>query len=1064
MPRPKLWYWLFGVIIFSCVPVSLRAQSGASSNELFAAGEAYYDADQVDSARYFYELALVIDTPEVQLRAYTSLIKLAINEADYEAADSLAGLGDTYLGQAKITDNTKLRYRAMKANGWSRNGQYRRAVTELQSIVAAQENSPDQLGRATTLKDLALTYQRMVLPDSSILYIDHAHEIMRAGIDTTSLEYAYFLNDIGAVYYQADRLDEAERYWLRNIELQRAAGHVGTQRLGYVYDNIANIYTTRGEREKVLDYRQRALAISKALGNELDHAVTLYNFGIFHYTQGNFGTAAQYVNTALETRERIMGPGHPSLINSYHAQAVLQAQGGQDRKALRAFQRVVDIVGESSGSETDQLARFYDEIGGAYRRLGVLDSAEQYQTEAIRVFRQNSRTGTNAEAIARYNYSITLVDAGRYREALQQTDAAIELMRRLELDAEPDFVQYLASRAVRLIDAGRTDESLTELDAALALITTAEGYVLNPTVAEALGLLTEATYRYYQARPTAENLARYRQLEADYVTTTERLRRQFFDPYTKGALSDQRAKFFAENTDRYVTLYEQLDDPAFLERLFQLSELTKATTLRDRLRTGVTNFQGVPDSVTAREADFQEEIEALYYAAEDASAAIGDSLNAELFAARRRYDAFRNQVATRYPRYYRLTDSEELLAMSRVQSELENRAQTAVVYLEGRDTLYALVAGSGQAELVRCGPLADVNEAVVNWRKAVSSVLTNQHLTAGHELYRLLWEPLVDLVSTEQVKIVPTGQLASVSFDGLSREALVADYLVQDHTISYAYGLGLYFDQHEQTLNTNQGQLLGVAPGFSEQMLSNYERLVGAGPFSESVLAAPSQPYATELVERAGRLFFATTLLGSAATETGLRDRLSTASLLLFATHGFVDPAAPLQSGLQLAPDEAAPTTDRLADGFLSTAELFNTALNADLSILSLCESGIGQLTSGDGMLSLAYGFSYAGCASTVNTLWQVDDRANSELTADFLDRLAAGEERSAALRSAKLAWLKESPVELRHPYYWSGLVLQGREGVVELQRRGWLSLGWVIALVTLVMLAGATLWVRRRT
>ena len=1033
-----------------------------SSADYFERGEEHYDADRVDSARYYYEAALAIDTPEVRLRAYTSLIKLAVTAADYAGADSLAVIGDRYLNRSDVSQKIKLRYRAMKANGWSRNGQFRRAVTELQSIVAVQENSPDQLGLAGTLKDLALTYQRMVLPDSSILLINRAHEVMRATTDTSSLEYAYFLNDIGAVYYQADRLDEAEHYWLRNIELQRAAGHIGTQRLGYVYDNIANIYTARGEREKVLDYRQRALAISKALGNELDHAVTLYNFGIFHYTQGNFGTAAQYVNTALETRERIVGPGHPSLINSYHAQAVLQSQSGEDRKALQAFQRVVEMVGSSSGTETDQLARFYDEIGGAYRRLGVLDSAEQYQREGIRIFRQNSRQGTNAEAIARYNFSITLSDLGRHQEALQQIEAAIDLRRRIGQDTDPDFVQYLASRAVRLIDAGRVGESLPEIEGALALVTTADGYVLSPNVAEALGQLTEATYRYYQARPTVENLARYRQLEVDYVSTTERLRRQFFDPYTKGALSDQRAAFFADNIDRYAALYAELQDPGLLERLFQLSELTKATTLRDRLRTGVVNFHGVPDSVTAREAAFQEEIENLYYAAEDATGASMDSLQTELLATRRRYDDFSNQIALDYPSYFRLTDSEEVLAMSQVQKELAGRAQTAVVYLAGKVTLYALVVGPEQANLVTCGVLSKIEEAIHGWRNEVSSVLTERHLSAGHELYKLLWQPLDNYLTTEQIKVVPTGRLASVSFDGLSRQASEENYLVRHYTISYAYGLGLYFNQNAQVAGKTKGRLLGVAPGFSEAMLTNYERLVGAGPFREAVLSSPSQPYAMELVERAGRLFNGATLLGNEATEAELRDQFTTADLLLLATHGFVDRAAPLQSGLQLAPNDHE-SGDRTTDGFLSTAELFNTVLNADLSILSLCESGIGQLTSGDGMLSLAYGFSYAGCASTVNTLWQVDDRANSELTANFLDRLAAGEERSAALRSAKLAWLEEASVELRHPYYWSGLVLQGREGVVDLRRRGGLPWwGWLVTLVGIGILVSIAYLQRR--
>ena len=137
MRRPHSWFWLLCVLILSWAGgATARAQSTADSHHFFERGEYYYDADQVDSARYFYRLALAIDTPEVQLRAYTSLIKLAINEVDYSAADSLAMIGDTYLPHPDVADKTKQRYRGMKANGWSRNGQYRRAVTELQAIAA----------------------------------------------------------------------------------------------------------------------------------------------------------------------------------------------------------------------------------------------------------------------------------------------------------------------------------------------------------------------------------------------------------------------------------------------------------------------------------------------------------------------------------------------------------------------------------------------------------------------------------------------------------------------------------------------------------------------------------------------------------------------------------------------------------------------------------------------------------------------------------------------------------------------------------------------------------------
>ena len=936
----------------------------------------------------------------------------------------------------------------MKANAWSRNGEYRRALKTLLDVAARQRGAADRIGLANTLQDAANTYRRIGLPDSSLVLIDSAHTVLRSAVDTQSLDYAYFLNDIGSVYYQADRLDEAERFWLRNIELLHAHGQRNTQRLGYVYDNIANIYTTRGERDKVLDYRQKALAISKALGNDLDHAVTLYNLGIFHFTQGNFGTAAQYVNTALEMRERIVGVGHPSLINSYHAQGVLQSMSGNDDLALAAFHRLARLV-RNSGGESDQLARFYDEIGGAHRRMGRLDSAAYYQTQALRIFRANAGGGSNPQAIALYNHSITLAELGRPEEALAAVRKGMDIMAGLGLADGPDFVQYRASQIIRLIEASRLDEARPLLAAAIESLREGEGFLLTPTAADALGQLTEAGYAFYSADPSPENLRLFRDLERDFMDVTETIRRQFYDPYTKGTLNRQRAGVLEENVDRYAAIFTATGDPAALDRLFELSELSKATAIRDQLRTGVNRFAGMPDSLLSRGSAYQETIEELYYGLQDAAAGQADSLRAELLTARRGHDEFLRMLTRDHPNYANLVAGRDIVARPQVQRELGKQGQTAVIYLKGAEAYYALILSSGGFRLARCAGVERVDDAVRAWRKGLGSVLTAEHLSAGHDLYQALWAPAAPHIHTKRIKVIPAGAVSSVSFDALSKAPDEPAYLLRDHVISYVYSWNLYQHQRGGRLRTGAPRILAMAPGFFGSS--------SAG--AASGVARVSQPYATDLVRQMGRRFAGSALLGASASEADVRQRLPASNLLLFATHGFVDAATPLRSGLELAP-AAAPENDAREsddDGFLTVAEIFNTRIAADLSILSLCESGIGQITPGEGMMSLAYGFSYAGCASTTNTLWKVDDEANSRLTAYLIEELAAGKDRAAALREAKLRYLENAPAELTHPYYWGAMVMQGKDGPVALttRSRGW----WVYALSGLLGVL-ASLWI----
>jgi CHAT domain-containing protein len=107
--------------------------------------------------------------------------------------------------------------------------------------------------------------------------------------------------------------------------------------------------------------------------------------------------------------------------------------------------------------------------------------------------------------------------------------------------------------------------------------------------------------------------------------------------------------------------------------------------------------------------------------------------------------------------------------------------------------------------------------------------------------------------------------------------------------------------------------------------------------------------------------------------------------------------------------------------------DLYNYQINADLVTLSACQTGFGKLQKGEGMLSLARGFNYAGVPSIVTTLWKINDQSTSEIMRSFYKNLSDGLSKKEALRQAKLNYLSSNDdVFLRHPYYWSGIVLTG--------------------------------------
>ena len=126
----------------------------------------------------------------------------------------------------------------------------------------------------------------------------------------------------------------------------------------------------------------------------------------------------------------------------------------------------------------------------------------------------------------------------------------------------------------------------------------------------------------------------------------------------------------------------------------------------------------------------------------------------------------------------------------------------------------------------------------------------------------------------------------------------------------------------------------------------------------------------------------------------------------------------------------------------LFISELYNESLDADLAVLSACDTGSGFYENGEGVISLSRAFSYAGVPSTVVSLWKVDDEATAKIMMYFYEHLKLGETKDEALKNAKLDYLKHTDDDLlKHPYYWSGFVLSGNTDALVEKQNYWIYL-----------------------
>lgn len=285
------------------------------------------------------------------------------------------------------------------------------------------------------------------------------------------------------------------------------------------------------------------------------------------------------------------------------------------------------------------------------------------------------------------------------------------------------------------------------------------------------------------------------------------------------------------------------------------------------------------------------------------------------------------------------------------------------------------------------------------------------------------------------------------ALNGLNIETLKTpegDYLIKTHTVRYATSAQvLGYQDQLQKANTNKNLLIGLTPGFTQDLKSK----VSSSEIQQDSawLYYLKQPFLLSLSDKLKSIFRSSeNLIESDATESAFNEKATDYRILHLATHGVLDHTSPLHSKLIFAKDS-------LQDGYLHTYEIFGQEIDADLAVLSACSTGKENIQGYDGVLSLSQAFTHAGCPSILMTLWDVDEKSTAQILENFYEELKKGKKKSVALRDAKLQFLKTAPSTLKDPYYWGGLVLIGNDSpVISNNNMLWylLGLGFFLLLV----------------
>ena len=832
---------------------------------------------------------------------------------------------------------------------------------------------------------------------------------------------------IGVAYHQMEKYDQALTYHQKSLAIRRKVYPANNTSLADNYDNIKDIHEIRGAYDLALNYLQQAHSIRKEVYEETHPLIaTTYNeLGMLYYRMGSYNQALVYFQRAIVIQKELFGERHPDVLTSYNNIGLAYDGQGSSDSALFYYQKSLSITETMFGRSHFSLAPTLNNIGIAYEKQGKYRRAVTYYQEASAILEKTFGKVHSFRAAIFRSIGYLYHKQQEYTTALtyyQRSFAANNaIVGEASLFTNPGIERYLDGKML-LYTLNSKAETLT-----------------------ALGL-DSVTYSTYLLADSLINQLRYSYSSHGDKVSLSRIAKQIYEGGIQASL--QR--------------HQIAQDSQYLHTAFFLSEKSKAAVLADELSLREANrFGQIPDSLLALETSLKDQ-RALYQS--QLGSSDSSTYKNKLFDTNQSYDSLIRTLEIQYPNYYRLKYATRTATIPDIQSQLASD-EAVVSYFMGDSTYYAFAITADQFRVVPLLVDTVLSKQIVSLRQVPQqdSVFTTYHHIA-YDLYRQLVAPVVvdtSFATIKKLTIVPDGELGYLPFDLLLTKSFSSKsnyaslpYLLKDYTIRYGYSATWLFHPFSRPKSPATNQYIAFAPHYPATTSDTMQQLA-FGRFRDQV--APLR-WNLQEVESIGQHLSGVGYSHQAAVERRFKEEAKQYRIVHLAMHALVDDQNPMDSRLVFSQD----TADTTEDGYLNAYELYDMEIPADLVVLSACETGYGKLERGEGIMSLARAFAYAGCPSIVMSHWLVDDKSSAQLM-DYLYRyLSEGLPKDEALRQAKLAYLETASVQKAHPFFWANFVLIGdAEPIVEspISRKGWL---FTIA-IGLLLLSAIYLYLRRR-
>ncbi len=815
------------------------------------------------------------------------------------------------------------------------------------------------------------------------------------------------------------------------------------------YEKAGVLKQTYGLQREAMVFYQKAIAscLHHKLADSLLFKPYLY-CGTAHYFLHSFDSSTYYLKKAEAIY--LHYPAVQESQSLYNSFGAIYFEAGNYRQSINYFSKALQLLQRTKTLNQQRVYAYKSNIASALWHLEQYDSAatlyksllplaiardevlinigttylkKRDPASALYYLMKVTGTENNNSVMLQNELGSAYLQQQRLPEAFRHLRKAITIYNKKQPAGKRPQKEYTIGLTYKLLaDAERQNQhpatalryyqqSIIHLD-----------YSFNDTVVYHNPSALTAGFRSYQLFESL--VAKARCLQKLYETNhNDRYLSSTLDTYESALkLAEYIEKSFDSEDARLfivqkafpvyqevVTLMSQsfgrTHKKEYLEAAFRWAEKSKAVTLYINSKENqIKSFAGIPDSLLAQERNLKFNLSRLFMKADRShneaetraiSAEIRDS---ELALAR---------LSTKlheFPAYYRQKFGFDSINIPYLQTKLLNRHTALVSYFEGTTAVYTFVLTHNELRFYQAPKDSAYRQALSGLRRALQTILPGAAY-GGSPHARLLYDRLIKpaeagLTGISSLLIIPCDALRLLPFEAF--EDRDNAYLLEKYDVVYQYAVP--FLRHDNARDP-----------------IDFTKTLAVAPFS-SVSTAKKVAY-TQLPASYGEIETMTgvKLINQAATKASFIKLSPEASIIHLATHAVVNNEDPSRSFIVFSPVGNA-------DYKLYAHELRNEPLSKTrLVFLSACETASGKVINGEGVMSLSRALAYAGCANTVTSLWNAEDKATAYISAKFYAHLQQGDSFAQALQKARIDFLRDGRYAQFHsPQYWAHLVFVG--------------------------------------